>query len=655
MPGHLQQRGYRDLPYNNDRAHDNYQRGRSNTRGRRDGNYTRRNNDRYNDNRSGGSTDRPRNGARHRDSSFHRNGQNNNGRSRDTVQRQRRQPQRRKNSPYQGYYNDNPRGRHQETTTSRNGTRRATTTTTAPDDVTTRTTSGSDPAFTALWTGLARSIQCRHHRQVWQEVPTFVKRNVNNLLRNVNPPGVNDDYRKKMALIGIEFCNKITAATYEHITSILDDNDAKLTHPNIDTLERAWELAISNIGRRLKRLSSTDRLNYASAAASRSKRLNNSTNEPFRQRHTEATTTSKTTGPATRTGPNQPSTSTTHHEDDENNWTLVQSKHRSRRGAVLQTPLPHIISTASTTRTTTPTTNKKRKAESSRNPSPTTDLESHAPTNKLVVTAIEEPAIDMEPIGDDTVDCIADSQPTNFTTRRPPTGDLLIFLDTSMESTGANATTKKSVNPATAPKPPRLHNNYSTTPAGVHVFEGNKDEWEFNQANPSKLIVLADSNLRQASHVPDSLEVFSLPGAKLQHLTKAIKNYVPAQKDAQIAVAIQIGINHRDDESHIIEGRVLELQEALLEHPHIKNVFIVGVPCPTNFTPERRRHVEQLNQEMSEFVTRDFHIPPPTHNNVEIATTDKDGIHHTSETANRILQSIAEAAIGRVFPPPAAC
>jgi hypothetical protein len=512
MPGNLQQRGHRDWPQNNDRSYNgNYQRGRSNNRERQGENHARWDIDRHHDNDSRGSTDQTRDGVHHRDSSYDRY---NNGRSRDTVQQQRRQQQRRENSPSQGHNIDNSRGRHQETTTPRNGTTRATfhqsTTATAPDDVTTRPTSGSDPAFTALWTGLARSIQCRHHQQIWQEVPTFIKRNVNNLLRHVNPPGANDVYRRKMALIGIEFCNKITAATSEHIINTLEDNDAKLTHPNMDTLERAQKLAASNTGRRLKRMSSADLLKYAAAAASRSKRFNNSTNEPSHHRHAEAMSTSTTTGLTRRMGPSQPPTSAANNEDDDANWTLVQNKHHSTRRTFRQTPPPHTGTTASTT-------NKKRKAASSRNSSPTTDLESLAPADKLVVTAMEESATDNVPINDNTVDCNADNQPTTSTTRRLPTGDGVFIHDTQ------------------------------------------------------------------------------------------------------------------------------------------KNVFIVEVPCPTNMTSARRRHLELLNSEMSEFVTHDVHIPPPTHDNVKIATTDKAGIHHTPETTNRILQSIAEAAIGRVFPPLAAC
>ena len=313
-----------------------------------------------------------------------------------------------------------------------------------------------------------------------------------------------------MALIGIEFCNKITAATSEHITNILDDNDAKLTHPNIDTLERAQKLAASNTGRRLKRMSSADLHKHVSAAASRSKRFNNSTNEPFHHRHAEETSTSTTTGPTRRMGPSQRSTMAANNEDDDANWTLVQNKHRSKRRTFQQAPPPP-------TRTTASTTNKKRKAASPRNSSPTTDLESLAPTNKLVVAAMEESATNMEPLNDNTVDGNADSQPTTSTTRRLPTSDGVIMHDTQ------------------------------------------------------------------------------------------------------------------------------------------KNVFIVEVPCPTNMTSSRRRHLELLNSETSEFVSHGVHIPPPTHDSVKIATMDKAGIHHTPETANRILQSIAEAATGRVFPPSAAC
>jgi hypothetical protein len=183
----------------------------------------------------------------------------------------------------------------------------------------------------------------------------------------------------------------------------------------------------------------------------------------------------------------------------------------------------------------------------------------------------------------------------------------------------------------------RLWNQYQTTDAGVHVFKGNKDEWSLAGLSSKDFVLIADSNLRQAASVPDSIEVFCMPGARLRHLVNALRTFTPGHRSTRVHVILQIGVNNRDDCSVELDDFIDDLQEALFNHPHIAGLFIIGVSYPADFEQGQKERLDQLNDAMLLFVGPDHFVDPLPETEVEILPHDRWGIHHTPGTIHRIL------------------
>jgi hypothetical protein len=188
--------------------------------------------------------------------------------------------------------------------------------------------------------------------------------------------------------------------------------------------------------------------------------------------------------------------------------------------------------------------------------------------------------------------------------------------------------------------------DYHTTPSGVHVFLGNKDEWDLNSFQSATTLLIGDSNLRNITRVPEGLTVVSLPGAHLRHTADAVKNYKPCQQQRPTQLIIQTGINHRDDNTADIDRWLEYLLETVSENQHLGDIFLNGVSISPELTTEQQRTLSYINDSYLSYARPSkgtYYIPPLPSDEVDVSSTDSTRVHYTPGTSDRILQCIVNA------------
>lgn len=187
------------------------------------------------------------------------------------------------------------------------------------------------------------------------------------------------------------------------------------------------------------------------------------------------------------------------------------------------------------------------------------------------------------------------------------------------------------------PKRPRPQSDYIRTNSGVYVYTCHKDDWTI-QLGQSNNIILADSNLKAATLVPDNAEIHALPGASLRHVTRAIKRLRP---EGHLNVVIQVGINDRTHSETEIENDIQLLFKAIRDQDAIIHTFVLGVSIPFTLPEEQRHRLHVLNTMMEEQVGIDHWIKPLPKGEVRINPNDSSGIHYTQESVASILEKVA--------------
>jgi len=432
-----------------------------------------------------------------------------------------------------------------------------------------------DPALQNAAKRIFQFAQIQHHIRNWDtDVPTTIKRNVDNVLRNINPPLINDDYRFQLSTAGIDFADDIRATTSAFLRQQLDNAKEALSTISLDTnLTHAAAIA-TGYTKRLTRMRPVDRDAYVR----------------------EAINLIRSKQPA----PNPPQ------------------------------PGPNTI--------TQPTTPRQNAAANQ-----ATDSETTATNNDMDVTTTEVP--NNPPAAEKAWTVVAGRKGK----RRHRSDDgqhspsIPDFTEAREPSPLSNAETAP-MPPTKTPAKKRRANNYLTTPAGVKVLTVNKESFTFDGLDVSKLIVIGDSNLRNAPTVPDGLEIVSIPGGQLRHVIRAIRNYSSDSEERHLRLAVQIGINHRDNDTSEIDHWIADLQNSLHDCDSLKEFFMIGVSYPTSLNDFQMTQLDILNDSMREYIG-DHHFIEPLHpNEVEILPNDRWGIHHQPATTRKIIDALAKAS-----------
>lgn len=195
-------------------------------------------------------------------------------------------------------------------------------------------------------------------------------------------------------------------------------------------------------------------------------------------------------------------------------------------------------------------------------------------------------------------------------------------------------------------KKPRPTSATVENASGVRVFTGPKDEWTINADAETQCIIIGDSNLRGVTRVPPHWEIHSLSGAHIHHVTRALSCLSTGQNQ-QVDVVIQAGINNRTETVTAFTNHIDELLHEARGNHVIKNIFYSGISISDNL-PEAS-NIRRFNATIVSAVGTDSYILPLDPNEVHINPTDCHHIHHTSDTADKIINRIYRRVSGKVF------
>ena len=177
--------------------------------------------------------------------------------------------------------------------------------------------------------------------------------------------------------------------------------------------------------------------------------------------------------------------------------------------------------------------------------------------------------------------------------------------------------------------------------AGVIVHnKDKKDQWKINVAPKTDVLVIGDSNLRDAPHVPCDWKIHSFPGSRMSHVTKLVETL---QVDAHLSTVIcQVGINHRDDQPSRIDSDLKETV-AKLQSTGLK-VIMAGVPMPESLDTRREQAINGLNARLADGPFR-YIDPVPRHLVVLRPDDWRFAIHHTEDTVELVVDSMEQEVV----------
>jgi hypothetical protein len=246
----------------------------------------------------------------------------------------------------------------------------------------------------------------------------------------------------------------------------------------------------------------------------------------------------------------------------------------------------------------------------------------------------------------------ADRQPPASTRKRHATGTPQQEPTTMEQSTSDDVNGDERVAPPIPPrqttaKKLRPSPEHMLTDSGVNLFVGAKDNWTIDVEETTTCVVIGDSNLRGVSRIPPNWEIHSLAGAHINHVTGAIRR-LKAHDSQKVDVIVQAGINHRDNVDRTVEQQIRLLVTEAHQNENIWRIFFAGVPTPAGLSDEETDNIRNLNILFAQNADDDKFITPIAPKDVETNATDHYGIHHTTKTADRIVDRMYKRLTGQL-------
>ena len=449
-----------------------------------------------------------------------------------------------------------------------------------------------NPDFATLSKSLYRTIQLRHHVDNWHEVPVHIVRQIDRVFACIKPPMPDDTLKDDLNCLQMDFTGKLYDIVNRHLRRKISGETATAGLLDRADLDRAKGIADRYARNRLGRLTEVKRKELLENAAM----------------------TVGTTRPLINLDPGSTSAARP--------AALPVRKPTTPPGPVLTTvstavPGPAANGTQPTGQSIAPTwklvTNRRRRSQDSTE-------------NATATTSAKRSGWP--------------STPDAVTTRNR--FDLLSFDDDGDE-TAPIADTPNSATAALPPRQKKLRPSTTTikNDAGVYLYTCDKEDWCITPVRSDKLIVLADSNFRSVSRVPDEMEIHCMPGASLQHAAMALRRL---KSTTPLSIGIQLGINNRFDTEEQIDDQIKQLSSALDSLDCLGEVFAVGVSLPASLPVDAREALLYFNEQMVLTFGPEHWVSPLDTKEVRIRVDDKFGIHYTSETADKIVNNLDQFA-----------
>lgn len=178
---------------------------------------------------------------------------------------------------------------------------------------------------------------------------------------------------------------------------------------------------------------------------------------------------------------------------------------------------------------------------------------------------------------------------------------------------------------------------------GVILHEGPKEGWDVSVTSGTKVLVIGDSNCRDAdaTRLPTGWDVHAFPGAKFRHVSQILRRLEERTRDAEAEtmldhIIVQVGINHRDDPLDSFRDEIANIER---KFAHLaKRMWFVGISVANSLDSSTRRNVDRINHYLS---GGNFgYFPPLPSAEVSLRARDVYGIHFDEGTIARIFDGL---------------
>src|ERR1041384_3656812 len=432
-------------------------------------------------------------------------------------------------------------------------------------------------AFSAALKRLYRGTQLRHHANNWQHLPKPVDKKVDELFEFLSPPAADGELNTKLESLKLSIKHDIKMIISEHINTQLETNTKELCDTYINDTDRT---AAKNLAQRVI-----------------NKKYMRKVNTTLRDEWLNADVTAL--------GGNWP------------NLLTIQQQQQ-------QETVQQLTATAAAAMDTNPAENINKRKRTISSPSiPVSNSFSALATDEVD----EDTAI---PDDDDVTVPMKRTfkAPDPVTRKRAST--ISLPDDSAADSCDTWSVTSEIIEPSSPI-------SMSSQPAIIErkrIYERKKEckqPWKIQFIGNNKRIIIADSNMRPATHIPDDTELHVYPGAYFKDIHTMISKTDFPSSVKEIVIAA--GINHRSwNFAASTKPELGKLQHAILNKN--KKGYFVGISVSQNLSPQEKANIDNINQAAR---SKFSYIQPIPSNQVIISNTDTlDKIHHDLNTVNKI-------------------
>ena len=206
------------------------------------------------------------------------------------------------------------------------------------------------------------------------------------------------------------------------------------------------------------------------------------------------------------------------------------------------------------------------------------------------------------------------------------------FFSPEVPSQNKNKKQPSQPSPSTSASQPSI---LTGTKPIIHTDKFKKD-WSLNVKPGTKTVVIADSNFRNATELPQDWEVHVYPGMNLVHASDLVNASSSLLNHNLRHILISAGINNRDWSFVNAKTDLNKLACALAKTG--KSCHFLGISIPPGLPHTERSTLEQINDHAKRRFEKLFINPLEK---VSVSVSDsKYGIHYDQATINNICNKI---------------
>ena len=175
----------------------------------------------------------------------------------------------------------------------------------------------------------------------------------------------------------------------------------------------------------------------------------------------------------------------------------------------------------------------------------------------------------------------------------------------------------------------------------------NKAQWRCEPQQTTKTVIIADSNFRRATNLPEDWEVQVFPGMNLEQATMVVGNSHLSSHASLEAIIISVGINNRKCTAVSDNIELGKLYTALAKTG--KSSFYLGISIPKEMPKGQVEALTDINLRASKKFGSKY-IQPLSTKEVSVHPNDPYKIHYDQQTANAICDKITKHFLSAQHP-----